>query len=65
MARTGKGVSIRSIGAEIRRKQKELRSKKQKASPKAKKAIDLKIKRLEKSYASVMDICKGNWMIPT
>jgi hypothetical protein len=64
MARKRKGVSIRSIGAEIRKKQAELRGKKRKASPKAQKAIDLKIRRLETVRSSVKAFCKGNWLLP-
>lgn len=63
MAKRGKGVSIRSIGAEIRKKQKELRGKKAKATAKGKKVIDLKIARLEKIRNSVMNECKGTWLI--
>jgi hypothetical protein len=62
MAKSGKAVSIRSIGAEIRKKQKELRGKKKKASARRNKAIDLAITRLEKVHKSVMDICVGTWL---
>jgi len=64
MATTRRGVSIRSIGAEIRKKQSELRAKKRRASPKAQKAIDLKIQRLDKLYSSVKVFCKGSWLLP-
>ena len=64
MAKSRKGVSIRSIGAEIHKKQKELRSMKKKATAKGKKALDLKIARLEKIHKSVMDVCMGSWIIP-
>ena len=55
-----KSVSISSIGAEIRKKQKELRGAKSGRTAFEQSRIDLKIKKLGKQYRAVKLMC-ADW----
>ncbi|HEV8385371.1 MAG TPA: hypothetical protein VGQ11_10915 [Candidatus Acidoferrales bacterium] len=56
-------VSISSIGAVIRKKQKELRGAKKGRSKAEQEKLDAKIKALDKHYTAVKTLCTGGWKL--